>query len=95
MKVSGSSAKDVAKQLRDQQVVMKGYRDTSLVHVLNRYIPTAAAFGGMSIGWFVCMASRNLNSCMMSYNFDGFSFNHKYHPLTQFIQVHFRCWLTS
>jgi len=31
-------------------MVMKGHRDSSLVHVLNRYIPTAAAFGGMCIG---------------------------------------------
>jgi len=50
IEVSGSSARDVAKQLRDQQMVMKGHRDSSLVHVLNRYIPTAAAFGGMCIG---------------------------------------------
>jgi len=50
IEVSGSSARDVAKQLRDQGMVMKGHRDTSLFHVLNRYIPTAAAFGGMCIG---------------------------------------------
>lgn len=50
IEISGSSARDVAKQLRDQQMVMKGHRDTSIVHVLNRYIPTAAAFGGMCIG---------------------------------------------
>ncbi len=50
--MSGSSAKDVAKQLRDQQMVMKGHRNTtsSLVKELNRYIPTAAAFGGLCIG---------------------------------------------
>eukprot|EP01090_Pellita_catalonica_P012294 TRINITY_DN262_c0_g1_i1.p1 TRINITY_DN262_c0_g1~~TRINITY_DN262_c0_g1_i1.p1 ORF type:complete len:479 (+),score=67.13 TRINITY_DN262_c0_g1_i1:125-1561(+) len=48
--VSGSSAKDVAKQLRDQQMIMKGHRDTSLKKELNRYIPTAAAFGGLCIG---------------------------------------------
>merc|ERR1712159_289657 len=48
--VSGSSARDVAKQLREQQMVMKGHRDSSLVKTLNRYIPTAAAFGGMCIG---------------------------------------------
>merc|ERR1719379_1305496 len=48
--VSGSSAKDVAKQLREQQMVMKGHRDSSLVQVLNRYNPTAAAFGGACIG---------------------------------------------
>merc|ERR1719181_362939 len=50
IEVSGSSARDVAKQLRDQQMFMKGHRETSLVKTLNRYIPTAAAFGGMCIG---------------------------------------------
>merc|ERR1719287_395865 len=49
IEVSGSSARDVAKQLRDQQMVMKGHRDSSLIKVLNYYIPTAA-FGGMCIG---------------------------------------------
>lgn len=49
--VSGSSAKDVAKQLKEQQMVMRGHhRDKSMVHELNRYIPTAAAFGGLCIG---------------------------------------------
>ncbi|CAI8007566.1 Protein transport protein Sec61 subunit alpha isoform 2 [Geodia barretti] len=48
--VSGSSAKDVAKQLKDQQMVMRGHREQSMVHELNRYIPTAAAFGGLCIG---------------------------------------------
>jgi len=48
--VSGSSAKDVAKQLRDQQMTMRGHRDTSLEKELQRYIPTAAAFGGLCIG---------------------------------------------
>jgi len=48
--VSGSSARDVAKQLKEQQMTMKGHRDTSLINVLNRYIPTAAAFGGACIG---------------------------------------------
>merc|ERR1711874_666981 len=48
--VSGSSAKDVAKQLKEQQMVMRGHRETSMIHELNRYIPTAAAFGGACIG---------------------------------------------
>lgn len=56
IEVSGSSSRDVAKQLRDQQMVMKGYRDSSLVQVLNRYIPTAAAFGGMCIGALTIIA---------------------------------------
>lgn len=50
IEVSGQSAKDVAKQLRDQQMVMVGHRDVSLYKTLNRYIPTAAAFGGLCIG---------------------------------------------
>jgi hypothetical protein len=41
IEVSGSSAK----QLREQQMVMKGHRESSLMKELNRYIPTIAAFG--------------------------------------------------
>merc|ERR1712032_826903 len=47
--VSGTSARDVAKQLKDQQMMMQGHRDSDLPRVLNRYIPTAA-FGGACIG---------------------------------------------
>jgi len=47
---SGTSPRDVANQLKDQQVIMRGHRDTSLYKELNRYIPTAAAFGGLCIG---------------------------------------------
>jgi len=54
--VSGSSARDVAKQLREQQMVMRGHRDTSLEKELQRYIPTAAAFGGLCIGALSIMA---------------------------------------
>merc|ERR1712157_624441 len=56
IEVSGASARDVARQLRDSQMVMKGHRDTALIHVLNRYIPTAAAFGGMCIGALTVIA---------------------------------------
>jgi len=54
--VSGSSARDVAKQLKDQSMMMPGYRDESIHKVLNKYIPTAAAFGGMCIGALTIMA---------------------------------------
>merc|ERR1712099_198264 len=54
--VSGSSARDVAKQLRDQNMMMPGYRDSDLPKVLNRYIPTAAAFGGACIGSLTVIA---------------------------------------
>lgn len=50
IEVSGSAAKDVAKQLKEQQMVMRGHREKSMIHELNRYIPTAAAFGGLCIG---------------------------------------------
>ena len=43
---SGTSAKDVAKQLREQQLVISGHRDSneSVEGVLNRYIPTAVSY---------------------------------------------------
>jgi protein transport protein SEC61 subunit alpha len=46
----------VAKQLKEQQMVMRGHRETSMVKELNRYIPTAAAFGGLCIGALSVMA---------------------------------------
>merc|ERR1712003_198839 len=56
IEVSGSSSRDVAKQLRDQQMQFKGHRDESLLKVLDMYIPTAAAFGGMCIGMLTIVA---------------------------------------
>jgi len=56
IEVSGSSPKDVAKQLRDQDMIIKGFRDKSVITVLNRYIPIAAAFGGMCIGALTVVA---------------------------------------
>jgi protein transport protein SEC61 subunit alpha len=56
IEVSGSSPKDVAKQLLEQQMVLKGHRKGSLYHELNRYIPAAAAFGGMCIGLLTILA---------------------------------------
>jgi protein transport protein SEC61 subunit alpha len=48
--VSGSSPKDVARQFKEQQMTMAGHRESSVEKELNRYIPTAAAFGGLCIG---------------------------------------------
>lgn len=56
IEVSGSSPRDVAKQLRDQDMVIRGFREKSVITVLNRYIPTAAAFGGMCIGGLTVLA---------------------------------------
>ena len=50
--MSGSSSKDVANQLIEQQMVFVGSRPDaqSMRQILDRYIPTAAAFGGLCIG---------------------------------------------
>ena len=48
--VSGSSSRDVVKQLMEQDMEIEGMREESMVRHLNRYIPIAAAFGGMCIG---------------------------------------------
>lgn len=48
--VSGSSPEDVARNLKNQNLVIVGYRGTSMVNRLRYYIPTAAAFGGLCIG---------------------------------------------
>ncbi|KAI9003079.1 SecY subunit domain-containing protein [Gaertneriomyces semiglobifer] len=50
IEVSGSSPRDVARQLKEQGLVMRGHRDASMYKELKRIIPTAAAFGGLCIG---------------------------------------------
>jgi protein transport protein SEC61 subunit alpha len=54
--VSGSSAKDVADDLKRQNMVLKGHRELKMETTLNKYIPTAAAFGGMCIGGLTVIA---------------------------------------
>merc|ERR1712166_441009 len=56
IEVSGSPPNDVHKQLSDQQMTLMGYRQTGMKKVLRRYIPIAAAFGGMCIGALTVMA---------------------------------------
>ncbi|KAI3969672.1 hypothetical protein MKX01_020233 [Papaver californicum] len=56
IEVSGSSARDVAKQLKEQQMVMPGHRESNLQKELNRHIPTAASFGGICIGALTVLA---------------------------------------
>lgn len=50
IEVGGQSPRDVAKSFRDQQIYFQGYREQSLLAVLDSYIPTAAALGGCCIG---------------------------------------------
>ena len=56
VEVSGSSPRDVAKQLKDQGLVMAGHREQSMYKELKRVIPTAAAFGGAVIGLISCVS---------------------------------------
>jgi len=52
IEVSGQSARDVLKQLGDQDLMVtkRDSGDKDSIAVLNKYIPVAAAFGGMCIG---------------------------------------------
>jgi protein transport protein SEC61 subunit alpha len=46
--VSGSAPRDVARQLKDQDMVLEGgLREEYMVRYLARYITTGAAFGGV------------------------------------------------
>lgn len=54
--VSGTGVRDVSRQMRENQVVMKGHRDTATARVLGRYIPIAAALGGATVGLLTVMA---------------------------------------
>lgn len=50
IEISGTSPRDVAKQFKEQGLVIAGHRDTSAYRELKKIIPTAAAFGGAAIG---------------------------------------------
>jgi protein transport protein SEC61 subunit alpha len=56
IEVSNSAPRDVAKQLSDQDMVFPGCRPKYTIKVLERYIPIAAAFGGMCIGALTIVA---------------------------------------
>src|SRR5258706_14895335 len=46
IEVSGSGPREVAKQLKDQQMVMAGHREQSMYKELKRVIPADASLGG-------------------------------------------------
>ena len=62
----------VAKQLREQQMVMRGHRETSMIHELNRYIPTAAAFGNFC---FVFQENKNEGISLYDRKLTNWQFN--------------------
>lgn len=50
IQISGQSARDVVKQLMENDMHFEGMREETMVRYLSRYINTAATFGGMCIG---------------------------------------------
>ena len=50
IEVSGTGPRDVAKQLKDQQMVMAGHHEALMYEELKRVDPTAAAVGGAILG---------------------------------------------
>ncbi|KAG7834320.1 hypothetical protein KL943_002704 [Ogataea angusta] len=64
IEVSGSSPRDVAKQFKDQGLVIAGHREASVYKELKKIIPTAAAFGGATIGALSVVS--DLSGCLGS-----------------------------
>lgn len=56
IEISGEGPKDIAKRLKNEEMVLTGHRNTSVVKTLNRYIPIAAACGGIMIGLLTVIA---------------------------------------
>lgn len=56
IEISGESAKEVARKLKDESMILQGHRDTSMVKTLSKYIPIAAACGGICIGALTIIA---------------------------------------
>mmetsp|Transcript_17284 Transcript_17284/g.14740 ORF Transcript_17284/g.14740 Transcript_17284/m.14740 type:complete len:198 (+) Transcript_17284:474-1067(+) len=50
LNVSGTAARDIARQLKDQQMTMRGYRDSTVISVLDKYITPCAIVGGVVVG---------------------------------------------
>ncbi|KAI8646505.1 SecY subunit of pre protein translocase [Parasitella parasitica] len=49
VEISGSTSRDVAKTLKDQQLAIAGFRDASMYKELQRVIPVASSFGAVSL----------------------------------------------
>lgn len=48
--ISNSSSKDVARQFTENDLILHGQREKSMIKELDRFIPTAAITGGVCIG---------------------------------------------
>ena len=50
---SGQSSKDLSKALKDQHVTIRGFRDSSVTQVLDRYIRPASVLSGAIVGLLI------------------------------------------
>lgn len=74
IEVSGASPRDVAKILKDQQMVIAGHREASMYKELKRVIPTAAWLSGACIG--ALAVASDLLGMFLSQNTHGqFTYN--------------------
>lgn len=64
IEISGTAPRNIAKQFKDQGLVIAGHRDTSAYRELKKIIPTAAAFGGAAIG--ALSVASDLLGCLES-----------------------------
>ncbi|PPQ91045.1 LOW QUALITY PROTEIN: hypothetical protein CVT25_014031 [Psilocybe cyanescens] len=64
IEISGSGHLDLAKQLKDQQMVVDGHREGSMYKELKRVISTAAAFGRATLG--LLSVAANLSCAIRS-----------------------------
>jgi protein transport protein SEC61 subunit alpha len=56
IEISGDTPRDRVKQLRQSDMAIVGYRDKSMISVLQKNIPVAAMLGGMSVGFLSILA---------------------------------------
>ena len=54
--VNHTTSRDVARQLAQQQISIRGMREQATANLLKKYIPISAALGGMSIGLLTVVA---------------------------------------
>jgi protein transport protein SEC61 subunit alpha len=54
--ISGTSARELARQLTEREMIIKGMREESMTKYLNGYIPIAAMFGGVCLGLLSILA---------------------------------------
>lgn len=53
--ITKETPRDIAKKFRQQELTLPNFREESVYEVINRYVPTAAMLGGITIGILTIM----------------------------------------